>query len=181
MKIIKKAILFFLLLTLNSCISGIYEMVRGYDKYVEINVDGRKELKKNKFKEKFKPEMAEKINCENVYYSYYEDLSIDYIRHKYLIFYTTGQFAYFSTEVNETNINDLNKAVFVGYYIIKNDKLILETPTGNFNTAHYRVLWNFELQNGILKRKERGTKKQFKEEFKISKAITVNRKYKPNW
>ena len=65
--------------------------------------------------------------------------------------------------MNETNINDLNKAVFVGYYIIKNDKLILETPTGNFNTAHYRVLWNFELQNGILKRKERGTKKQFKE------------------
>lgn len=178
MKIIKKTILIFLLLPLNSCISGIYEMARGYDKYVEINVEGRKELKKNKFKEKFKLEMAEKINCENVYYSYYENLSINYIRHNYLIFYTTGQFAYFSTEVNEPNINNLNKAIFVGYYIIKNDKLILETPTGNFNTAHYRVLWNFELQNGILKRKE--INKQFKEEFKIEKQITLNRKYKPN-
>ena len=181
MKILEKAFLVLLLFTLNSCVSGIYEMVRGYDKYVEINVDGRKELKKKKFKERFKTEMAEIINCNDVYYNYYEDQQINYKKHRYLLLYKTGQFAYFSSDLKDININDLNKANFVGYYIIKDKKLILETPTGNFNTAHYRVLWNFNIENELLIRKERGINRQFKDEFKIDKEINLIRKSKPDW
>jgi hypothetical protein len=181
MKILEKTFFLLLLITLNSCVSGIFEMARGYDKYVEVNVDGRKELKNKRFKEKFKPEMAENINCIDVYYNYYEDKQINYARHNYLIFYKTGHYAYFSTESKDINLDDLNKANFVGYYIVKDNKLKLETPTGNFNTAHYRVFWNFNVDNEILNRQESGVNRQFKNEFKIDKDIKLSRKSKPNW
>ncbi|MBP6575693.1 MAG: hypothetical protein KA796_02440 [Chryseobacterium sp.] len=181
MKFIRNSILILFLLSLSSCVSGIYEMARGYDNYVEINLEGRKELKKKKFKDEFKPEMADKINCEAVYHSLYENQIDKTTKHLFLIFYKTGQFAYFVSESKNANLDNLNKANFVGYYIINENNLVLETPTGNFNTAHYRVLWNFVLNGNTLVRNEKGIYKQLSEEFVTDDTIVVDRSLKPNW
>lgn len=181
MKFIRNSILILFLLSLSSCVSGIYEMARGYDNYVEINFEGRKELKKKKFKDEFKPEMADKINCEAVYHSLYENQIDKTTKHLFLIFYKTGQFAYFVSESKNANLDNLNKANFVGYYIINENNLVLETPTGNFNTAHYRVLWNFVLNGNTLVRNEKGIYKQLSEEFVTDDTIVIDRSLKPNW
>ena len=79
------------------------------------------------------------------------------------------------------DLDNLNKANFVGYYIINENNLVLETPTGNFNTAHYRVLWNFVLNGNTLVRNEKGIYKQLSEEFVTDDTIVVDRSLKPNW
>jgi hypothetical protein len=163
-------------MVLTSCLGGIYEMLRGYDKYVFTNSYGRKELQVKKFKEEFTADMAEVINCNMLYYSYYQHQ--EYKRHAYLIFYKTGQYAYFASVSGEISVfDDLNKAQFIGYYIVKDHQLILETPTGNFNTYSYRLLWNFTIQNKTLKRQG----DRFNEEFKISEKMDLTINKIPNW
>lgn len=179
--IFKITTLLLIIFFFNSCVTGIYETVRGYDNYIETNVSGRKELKKKNFKDSFKSEMTNRIDCKNVYYNFYENQEINYKRHRYLIFYKTGQFAYFSSELNDINLDDLDGANFVGYYNVKGNKLILETPTGNFNTAHYRVLWQFKMENNSLIRNEKGINKHFKDVFEVDENIAFTRKEQPNW
>ncbi len=118
--------------------------------------------------------MSKKIDLENCYYNYYEDSQINYKRYSYLRFFKNGQYAYFTSNENNIDKNNIEKANHVGYYIIENNILKLETPTGNFNTKSYKVIWEFNIEKNILKQKK--TKAEF-EIKKVSGLISVA----PNW
>ncbi|RZL40816.1 MAG: hypothetical protein EOP00_26060 [Pedobacter sp.] len=160
-----------------SCVTGIFEMINGIDKYVEKNEHGRRELKTKKYKEKFRSRMADRIICDSVYYNYYEDDKINYFNHSYLRLFKTGQFAYFTSSSKGVDLNNLCSANFVGYYVVENNSLQLETPTGNFNTAHFRVIWSARINKDTLvfsKLYNRG-------EFLIDKSAVIDNTVKPDW
>jgi hypothetical protein len=166
---LKRIFLFLFILNLNSCGS-----LTSYENSVSENSFGRKELKKKNFKEIFTSEMSKKINLENCYYNYYENSQINYKRYSYLRFFKNGQYAYFTSNENNIDTNNIEKANHVGYYIVENNILELETPTGNFNTKSYKVIWKFTIEKNILKQKK--TKAEF-EVKKVSGLISVT----PNW
>ncbi len=128
--------------TLNSC--GIFN---SYTKSVTENEFARKELKKKAFKAKFRPEMTTPIDTQNCYYSYYEIPERNSKGYFYLRLFNNGQYAYFAGHSDDIDLNDLNRANIVGYYLVENEILKLETPTGNINTNSYRIIWEFEIQN----------------------------------
>ena len=163
----KKAILVLIIFSLNSC--GIFN---SYNNSVTENSFARKELKKKKFKEKFVPEMGEKIDFKNCYYNYseYSQRKI----HSYLRLFKNGQYAYFTSNEENIDLNELNKANYVGYYIVEDNILKLETPTGNLNTPSYRVIWEFAIKNGVLKNK----KSELEYEIKKNANLT---EVEPNW
>ncbi|WOI23495.1 hypothetical protein [Nonlabens ulvanivorans] len=141
----KKIILIGLFFTLNSC--GLFEMINGYEKYVLINNYGRKELVKKKYQTKFDTQMLNQIDIKKVYYNYYEDKSINWFYHEFLRLFPNGQYAIFHGKKEELEIRNLNKASHIGYYIVEKGILKLETPTGNFNTARFRVIKKYKIDN----------------------------------
>lgn len=157
------------------------EIIRGYDAYVYKNQYGRRELKQKKFKNKFSQEMSKGLVFDKLYYNYYEDSSINYKRHSYLRLFPSGQYAVFGDTIKEIDINDLDKAGFVGYYIVKKDSLLeLETPQGNFNTESYRVISKYRIKPLGLERKKK--RDIFSEEwFTLEENKDLDLSVKPNW
>lgn len=131
----KKPLQFLLALSLCSC--GIFN---SYTRSVEENRFARKELREKKFKTKFREEMSRKINSEYCYVSYYESSHPSSNFYSYLLLFKNGQYANFTSRDEEIDLRDLDRANYIGYYIIENDVLKLETPTGNINTKSYRVI-----------------------------------------
>lgn len=118
--------------------------------------------------------MNKQIDIENCYYNFYENSQANYKMYCYLRLFKDGQYAYFSSYNDTIDINNLDKANYVGYYIVENNILKLETPTGNINTKSYRVIWEFEIKNGTLKNKKS------KLEFEITKKNALT-KVSPDW
>ena len=117
--------------------------------------------------------MNKKIDFKNCYYNYYENPQTK--MHSFLGLFKNGQYAYFTNiEGNIIDLNELNKANYVGYYIVEENILKLETPTGNLNTPSYRVIWEFEIKNGVLKNKKSNLEYENK---KIDGLIEVE----PDW
>jgi putative methionine-R-sulfoxide reductase with GAF domain len=89
--------------------------------------------------------------------------------------FKNGQYAYFASNKNDIDINKLDRASYVGYYIVEDNILKLETPTGNINTKSYRIIWDFEIENnGTLKNKKSNL------EYEIIKDISLM-KIEPDW
>lgn len=152
----KKIILIVIFFTLNSC--GLFEMINRYEKYVLINNYGRKELVKKKYQTKFDTQMLNQIDIKKVYYSYYEDKSINWFSHEFLRLFPNGQYAMFHGKKIHSDIRNLNKASHIGYYIIEKGILKLETPTGNFNTARFRVIKKYKIdKHKLIESKKNGT------------------------
>ena len=148
-----------------------------YTSHVSTNRFGREELKTKRYKKQFKEGMEVKIDTTCVYYCYYENSSINYRQYAYLRFLNKGKYAYFiSTTDSIIDINNLNIASHVGYYLTNDNTLKLETPTGNFNTSSYRVIWTFTISNdGKLIQKD-----NFKNVY--SKVQNINLKpVNPDW
>lgn len=119
--------------------------------FVTTNQHKRYELKHKKYSEKFEAGMEEKIDTSCVYYRYYEDPTINYKSHTYLRFFKDGQYACFYSSDGIVDVNNTAKASHVGYYITDTNRIKLETPTGNFNTSSYRVIWTFTIsEDGAL-------------------------------
>lgn len=118
--------------------------------------------------------MNKQIDIENCYYNFYENSQANYKMYCYLRLFKDGQYAYFASYNDTIDINNLDKASYVGYYIVENNILKLETPTGNINTKSYRVIWEFEIKNGTLKNKKS------KLEFEITKKNALI-KVAPDW
>lgn len=174
------SLFFIVLLTTTSC--GIIEIIRGYDAYVDTNYYGGRELKNKKFKKKFSKEMSEKLVFDKVYYNYYEDESIDYKRHHYLRFFPTGQYAFYTSPTKDIDINNLFTAACVGYYIVKKDNLLeLETPTGNFNTASFRVIWKYKIKPDGLEKKRKNKMDNYPERFTLEESKDLDLEVQPNW
>ena len=161
----------------SSCMTGIVEVARGRDKYVIKNNNGREELIKKKYQSKFEPAMADALFCDKVYYNYYENSNIGYINHSFLRFFKTGQFAYFYSESGNVDVNDINHASFVGYYVTEGNIVKLETPKGNFNTAHFRMVWKYSISDDKL---HLISSKHGNIEFAVRDSIVVV-DVKPNW
>lgn len=147
-KEVKKIILIFIIFGLNSC--GLFQVANGYDKYVRKNENGRKELVNKKFKDKFKSEMINGFDLKTVYRNFYQDKLNSYKRYSYLRFFKDGQYACFVGENDNVDLNQLEKANHVGYYIIDDGILKLETPTGNFNTSSFRVINKYKIEDNKL-------------------------------
>lgn len=148
-----------------------------YNSVVASNQYGRKELIHKNYSKKFNNGMETKIDTASVYYRYYENNSIDYKIYTYLRFFSKGQYACFISESDSIiDINNLDKASHIGYYIMNDNTLELETPTGNFNTRSFRVIWDFEIsKSGNLLRKGK-----FPATYIKSKNIDL-KPVKPNW
>ena len=117
--------------------------------------------------------MNKKIDFKNCYYNYYENSQTK--MHSFLRLFKNGQYAYFTIiEGNSIDLNELEKANYVGYYIVEDNILKLETPTGNLNTPSFRVIWEFEIKNGVLKNKKADL------EFEIKKNAGL-KEVEPNW
>lgn len=181
MKITKILFFLFFLLTFNSCVTGIYKIAYGYDHYVETNIYGREELKKKQFKDKFKKEMSQKIIFDKVYHNFYQNSTINLHYHTYIRLFKTGQFAIFSSEINNINIDEIFQARIVGYYIVENGILKLESPAGNFRTGNYKIIRKYIIGQNSLKEHGRETKHIFKKEYKIEENVKVNTKIIPDW
>ena len=122
-----------------------------YNSYIDTNVYGRMQLRKMKFKESFKPSMAEKIDENLLYFNYYEDLSINYRMYSYWKFFRSGQYASFRSETDNMDLNDLKKAKFVGYYNIIDNEIFIEFPNTSFNKAGKKLILKFELNEQGIK------------------------------
>jgi len=118
--------------------------------------------------------MSRKINSEYCYLSYYEGSGQRSSFYDYLLLFKSGQYAIFTSRDKEIDLSNLDRANYIGYYIVENDVLTLETPTGNINTKSYRVIWEFEIRDSILKNK----KSKF--EYKLAKDISIAN-IEPNW
>ena len=116
--------------------------------------------------------MNKKIDVKNCYYNYYENSQTK--THSFLRLFKNGQYAYFTSFESNIDLNELDKANYVGYYIVQDNILKLETPTGNLNTPSYRVIWEFEIKNGVLKNKKADL------EFEIKKNAGLI-EVEPNW
>ena len=122
-----------------------------YKLYVKENESGRRELKTKKFANKFEPSMLNDFDYEKIYYSYYEDKSIKFITHTYLRFFPDGQYAMFYEKSDKNvELNNLAAASHAGYYVVNENVLKLETPTGNGNTLGYRIIQNYHIKNDSL-------------------------------
>jgi len=108
-----------------------------------------------KFEKSFTKEMMNKIEADAIYVSYYEDNSINYKMYTYLRFFKFGQYAFFHSKTKNVDINDIQKASFVGYYNIKNDVLLLEFPNTSFSKAGKRVIRKFVIEGDTLKEKRK--------------------------
>jgi hypothetical protein len=136
-------------------------MASCHSTYVLTNQYGRQELKNKRYKEQFKYEMLAAIDTAALYFEHYKSNTSDYCSYSYLRFFSKGQYAYFTSSTDSVqDTNNLAKAKHVGYFIVKDNVIILETPTGNFNTRSYNVKWEFiitedgklNLQNKFLDR-----------------------------
>ena len=116
--------------------------------------------------------MSHKIDVENCYYNHYENSKTTI--NSFLRLFKNGQYAYFTSFESNIDLNNLDKANYVGYYIVEDNILKLETPTGNLNTPSYRVIWEFEIKNGGLKNRKSDLDYEIK---KIDGLIDVE----PNW
>lgn len=135
----KKILILTLALFLTSC---------NYKLYVNENENGRRELKKKSFENKFERNMSNKIDFKNIYSEY---SSASNAKYTYLRLFATGQYAMFYQKTDDlSNLNKLENASHVGYYIIDKDVLKLETPTGNGNTFGYRIVKTYQIKNDTL-------------------------------
>lgn len=149
-----------------------------YKLYVTENIAGRKELKNKKFEKKFNVQMLEEIDVNKIYCHHYEATDIAYTNYSYLRLFSGGQYAMFYESTSEIpNLNDLENANHVGYYIIENGYLKLETPTGNGNTFAYRVVNKFRIENDTLTEYNNGINNR---NF-IGKSVSGLLNVKPNW
>ena len=140
-----------------------------YTSRVSNNKFGREELKTKRYSKQFKEGMNAKIDTTCVYYRYYENSLINYKQYAYLRFLSKGKYAYFiGTTDSIIDVNNLNMASHVGYYIIKNNIVKLETPTGNFNTADYRVIWKFTVSDDGELIEKNGLKRVYEKVGNIS-------------
>ena len=148
-----------------------------YNSRITNNYFGRKELKTKRYPKQFKEGMDAKIDTKSIYYRYYEDSLINYKQYAYLRFLSNGKYAYFiSTTDSIIDINNLNIASHVGYYITKNNIIKLETPTGNFNTPSYRIIWEFSISDDGKLIEKGGLKRIY------HKAHNISLKYvNPDW
>ena len=85
-------------------------------------------------------------------------------------FFKNGQYAYFTSNKNNIDTNNIEKANHVRYYIVEDNILELATLTENFNTNSYKVIWKFTIEKNILKEKK--TKAEF-EVKKVSIMISL--------
>jgi hypothetical protein len=122
-----------------------------YKLWVTENISGRKELKNKNFDEKFNTEMLNEVDENKIYFHFYESKVIAYKNYSYLRLFPNGKYAMFYESDNKIpNLNDLGNANHVGYYIVDNGNLKLETPTGNGNTFGYRIINKFRIKNDTL-------------------------------
>ena len=122
-----------------------------YKLYVEENKDGRRVLKTKKFADRFEQNMLNEFDYEKIYFNFYESNAGAYKLYSYLRLFPKGQYAMFYGKTDSMpNLNLIKKAHHVGYYIINNNVLELETPTGNGNTFGYRIIKKYRIQNDSL-------------------------------
>lgn len=139
-------------------------LIKGWEHYYDRDSYGREKLHKMRFKKSFKPKMANHIDISAVYYEFYENTSINYKLHTYIRFFPDGQYAIFASSTNHRDINNLNEASTIGYYNIRNNKLLLERPSHKL--AYYgRVIQKYKiLENGNLQGEFKGIYKKIKPE-----------------
>lgn len=142
----RNILVLFLVLFASSC-----RLTQHYTKYIDENQYGRLHLKKMKLEKSFTKEMSGKIEADAVYFSFYEDKTIDLKGYNYLRFFKSGQFAIFGSKINEVDVNDVQKASVVGYYNVLNNVLLLELPNTSFSKAGKRTIKKFEIEGAILK------------------------------
>lgn len=142
----KSTFLVILVLLTCSC-----RLTQHYTKYIDENQYGRLHLKDMEFKNSFAPEMYGKIESDAVYYNYYEDLSINYKLYSYIRFFKSGQFAIFTSRVEEVDVNDVQKAFIVGYYNVVDNVLLLEIPNTSFSKSGKRTIRKFEIEGSQIK------------------------------
>lgn len=146
----KRILLILLVLITSSC-----RLTQHYTKYIDENQYGRMHLKEMKFKNSFTKEMSNKIEADAVYLNYYENLSINYKLYGYIRFFSSGQYAIFSSNTENVDVNNIQKANMVGYYNIKDNILMLEIPNTSFSRAGKRVIREFEIKENTLKEKRK--------------------------
>lgn len=138
-KLILRIILFGLTIGLfNSC---------SFKSHFIENEFGRIQLKKMKFKDSFKSEMADEIDTDSIYFFSKISSFGETISYSYLKLYKTGQYASFFGDKEQLNTNDLRKAYIVGYYNVENNKLILEYPRRGGKAGGKRKYKIFEIKN----------------------------------
>lgn len=145
-KTIRNFLILFTLITLSSC-----RLMLHYTNYIEENEYGRMHLKNMKFKKSFKPEMANSIDVNSIYFNFYEDTSINYKMYGYWRFFNDGQYATFRSNTDDVNINNFDKAFMVGYYNVIGNKLLIEFPNTSINEPGKRVILKFEILNDGIK------------------------------
>ena len=103
-------------------INGLHSMLDSFNLFIMFSIflftNGYANAEM-KFLESFTKEMSKKIEADAIYFNYYENLSINYKMYGYIRFFSTGQYAIFRSNTNNVDINDLQKANYVGYYNIK--------------------------------------------------------------
>lgn len=139
-----------LVFLLSSC-----SLTQHYTQYIDENQYGRLHLKEMNFKKSFTKEMSTKIESDAIYFNYYENPSINYLQYGYIRFFTSGQYAMFSSNIDNIDINDVTKAKIVGYYNVKNNVLFLEIPNTSFSKAGKSIIREFEIIGNTLKEKRK--------------------------
>lgn len=159
----KRTLLIMLVLLTSSC-----RLMQHYTKYMDENQYGRLHLKKMKFEKTFTKEMSNKIEVDAIYFNFYEDETINLKTYSYIRFFSSGQYAIFHSKTEKVDINNLEKASFVGYYNIKSDLLLLEFPNTSFSRAGKRIIRKFVIEGNSLKEKRERNQKE-----KIYTKITL--------
>lgn len=135
-------------------------------------------LKKMKYHTSFTKEMSLKIEDDAVYFNYYENPSINYKLYGYIRFFNSGQYAIFSSNKENVDVNDIQKASIVGYYNIKNDVLLLEVPNTSFSIAGKSVIRKFRMiQDTLIEKRKKGETERIFNKIKIKNLKPIY----PDW
>jgi hypothetical protein len=146
----KFILLILLVLLTNSC-----RLAQHYSKYINENQYGRMHLKDMKFEKSFNKQMHNKIEADAIYFNYYEDTTVNYKLYGYIRFFSKGQYAIFSSNIESVDINDIQKSSIVGYYNVKDNILFLEIPNTSFSKAGKSIIREFEIIGNTLKEKRK--------------------------
>jgi len=126
----KRTFLFFIVITIQSC-----AVTKGWETHAVQEPNGKVYLKEMKFKESFRPEMADYID-EDAIYAWKRPETAGSPNYVVFRFFKTGQWISFScSELEPGCINNLNQKSFVGYYNYKDGMILTEAANFNFSKA----------------------------------------------